>query len=955
MQLRRGFAAASSRQVNAGAVVFALAALLAGCSGPSADKRLSSGQAHLERGDVRAAMIEAKAALQAQPESAAGRLLLARTLLAVGDLPGAEIELRRAERFGLAPAVAAPHAARLALAQGKPEVARQRLRAPEVSSAGAALDAEALTLLAQAERTLGNTAAAQAAVDQALAAAPANVPALALRVRLMADRGDVPAALAQLRMHTTLHPAAAELWQLSGELLGRDDARLADAAAALQKAVALDTRRGEAHAALVMVRLRQRDLAAAKAQAAELRKVLPGLPLADYLEGLVAFLSGDLPLARERMSMLMKSTEPQPQTLLLAGMVHARLADTAQAEAYFTAALTAAPAWAPPRRELAALHLRQGRPERALAILEPLLTPKRSGSDAEPAGADDADLWLLAGQAHARRADFRAADTAYARAKRLRPADAAVRKAMAKLDLARGDIDAGLRELQAVAAAERDDVGADLALISALMQRGERAAALKALQSAMAKRPVLALLPYLRGRILEEAAQVADARVAYEEALAREARFRPAIDALAALDLAERQPAKARQRYEALLKAEPNSAPTLLAMGELALRSGARVGEVNDWIDRSVRADPKDAGNWRAAVDLQRRLGDPTATLSRAQTAHAALPDDGELMLALADAQQFGGEAHQSVATLNRLLQRQPNSAQVQLRLALAYGLAAQPDAARAPLARAAARAGIARGAARGDPAGAGRPAGRPCARAGRHRAAAAAQAAAWLGIRGRDRNRTRPARGGCCGLSHGTRAQQNFGKRRAAAPQPRRFRRRRRGGFRAPAAGRRAGRRAFPHPPRRGRGGAGPRGRGRDEIPAGAQAAARPRRGAEQLGRAAERAPRSPGAGAGQARRGGCAASGCGAGHAGDGACRARATEAGGRSAGARGGAAAARAAAAPAPGSLPRRAGREEQGRQRAALAGASNRAGFAAARGGRRIATPGRRLTAVPRALA
>lgn len=689
MQLRRGFAAASSRQVNAGAVVFALAALLAGCSGPSADKRLSSGQAHLERGDVRAAMIEAKAALQAQPESAAGRLLLARTLLAVGDLPGAEIELRRAERFGLAPAVAAPHAARLALAQGKPEVARQRLRAPEVSSAGAALDAEALTLLAQAERTLGNTAAAQAAVDQALAAAPANVPALALRVRLMADRGDVPAALAQLRMHTTLHPAAAELWQLSGELLGRDDARLADAAAALQKAVALDTRRGEAHAALVMVRLRQRDLAAAKAQAAELRKVLPGLPLADYLEGLVAFLSGDLPLARERMSMLMKSTEPQPQTLLLAGMVHARLADTAQAEAYFTAALTAAPAWAPPRRELAALHLRQGRPERALAILEPLLTPKRSGSDAEPAGADDADLWLLAGQAHARRADFRAADTAYARAKRLRPADAAVRKAMAKLDLARGDIDAGLRELQAVAAAERDDVGADLALISALMQRGERAAALKALQSAMAKRPVLALLPYLRGRILEEAAQVADARVAYEEALAREARFRPAIDALAALDLAERQPAKARQRYEALLKAEPNSAPTLLAMGELALRSGARVGEVNDWIDRSVRADPKDAGNWRAAVDLQRRLGDPTATLSRAQTAHAALPDDGELMLALADAQQFGGEAHQSVATLNRLLQRQPNSAQVQLRLALAYGLAAQPDAARAPLARA--------------------------------------------------------------------------------------------------------------------------------------------------------------------------------------------------------------------------------------------------------------------------
>ncbi|MFO1267745.1 MAG: hypothetical protein U1F67_13820 [Rubrivivax sp.] len=75
-------------------------------------------------------------------------------------------------------------------------------------------------MLAQAERTLGNAAAAQAAVDKALAAAPAHVPALALRVKLMADRGDIAAALAQLRAYTVMHPAAGELWQPTGELLG---------------------------------------------------------------------------------------------------------------------------------------------------------------------------------------------------------------------------------------------------------------------------------------------------------------------------------------------------------------------------------------------------------------------------------------------------------------------------------------------------------------------------------------------------------------------------------------------------------------------------------------------------------------------------------------------------------------------------------------------------------------
>ncbi|MFO1267746.1 MAG: hypothetical protein U1F67_13825 [Rubrivivax sp.] len=505
----------------------------------------------------------------------------------------------------------------------------------------------------------------------------------------------------------------------------------------MRKAVEAEPGRGEAHAALVMVRLRQRDLPAAKAQAAALRKAMPGLPLADYLEGLVAFLAGDLPLARDRVSMLMKTTEPQPQTLLLAGMVHARLADTVQAESYFTAASIAAPTWTLPRRELAALYLRQGRPERTLSVLEPLLAPKRAGSEAAPPDADEADLWLLAGHAHARRADFRAADAAYARARQLRPADTAVRTAMAKLDLARGAADTGLRELQGGGChrtrRRRRRPGPHLRADAAgRPRRGAEGARKRRGQAAGAGVAALPAWPHPR-----RAGSRAEARAAYEQALAREARFHPAIEALVALDMAEQQPAKARQRYEALLKAEPNSAPTLLAMGELALRSGARVSEVSGWIDRAVQADPKDAASRRIAIDLQRRLGDPMATLLRAQAAHAALPDDGDVMLALADAQQFGGEAYQSVTTLNRLLQRMPDSAEVQLRLALAYGLAGQPDAARRPLAAMQLAPDLARRAAGGDPAGAGRPAGRPRPRAGGGRAAARSEAAARLAVRG--------------------------------------------------------------------------------------------------------------------------------------------------------------------------------------------------------------------------
>lgn len=702
---------------SASFVVFALAALVA-CSGPAPEQLIASGQARLDRGEINAAAIDARSVLKDHPESAAGRLLLARALMAQGDLAAAEIEMQRAEKFGTPTADLALHLARLWLAQSRPELVLRRFGVASDPPGGAASaagagskrqEAELLTLVAQAQNEMGNADAARALLQRALAREPAHLSALVLQIRLMAEAGDPLAAASQAEALTKAHPGAAEAWQLLGELLARGTGREPVATAAYRKALQLEPTRREAHAGLVLLLLRQRDLAGARVQVSEMRKAAPGLPLVDYLEGLVALLGGDLPLARDRSQHLLKVAEPQPQVLLLAGMVQARLAHPTQAESLLAAAVAAAPTWTLPRRELAALLLQQGRAERVLATLEPVLRA-RSAAALEQADrvdhGEEADLWLLAGQAQVRLANFRAAEAAFARARKLRPADPVLRTASAKLDIALGRSETGLRELQAVALVDAGGIGADLAMVSTLMQRGERGSALEALAAAAAKKPALPLLPYLRGRIAEEAAAPGtprkaaarqadralariDARRAYEHALRLDPRFRPAVDALAALDLAEGQPDAARRRYESLLKLEPNSASALLAMGELALRSGARVAEVGSWIDRSVRADPRDAINWRAAIDLQRRLGDPAATLSRAQTAHATLPDDGDLMQALADAQQFAGESAQSLATLNRLVKVRPLSGEAQLRLALAHGLNGQMDAARAPLARA--------------------------------------------------------------------------------------------------------------------------------------------------------------------------------------------------------------------------------------------------------------------------
>jgi putative PEP-CTERM system TPR-repeat lipoprotein len=668
---------------------------------PTTQQLLSTGQARLERGEVVGAIIDARALLQVQSESGAGRLLLARALLAQGDLAGAETELQRAERFGITAADLAVPQARLALAQGRAADVVQTFgaqtgsggsagsAAPAATAASAgsaasaafAANAELMTLVAQAHRELRDLPAARQQLDRVLATSPQYLPALALRARLRAEAGDVAGAIAEAEALTRDHAAAASAWLTLADLQAQQPGeRAAQSLAAYRKAAELGPRLADAQAGVVRQLLLQGQIDAARAQVATLRKSVPDAPLVDYLDGMTAYLAGDLPRAREMVELLGKRAEPTPATQLLAGKVYARLGLHVQAETQLTAAVNAAPQWTEPRRELAATYLRLGRPERALELLKPVLV----------AHADDAGLWSLAGQVHARVGDFSQADIAFERARALRPGDAAIRAAAARSQIDRGNVGAGLAELEASARSDTDGVSVDLALVSAQMRAGNRSAALRALDAAERKQPQAALPVFLRGRVLEGSGDVAGARAAYERALSKEPRMRAAVDALAALDLAARKPDAARQRYAELLKAEPQSASAMLAMAEVLLRSGARVADVNAWVDKSVRADPKDVANWRAAIDLQRRLGDPAQLLARAQAADVAVPEDHGLLLDLAAAQgQAGVQGAVIVTTLRRAVRLQPQDVEGQLRLAVAHGAAGDLDGAREPLKRA--------------------------------------------------------------------------------------------------------------------------------------------------------------------------------------------------------------------------------------------------------------------------
>ncbi|MCW5609417.1 MAG: PEP-CTERM system TPR-repeat protein PrsT [Rubrivivax sp.] len=665
-------------------LALAAALLVAGCFGPGADELLQTARSALDREEYASAGIAARNLLKDEPESAAARFVLGRALYAAGDLEGAAIELERAQRFGHPDTELLPALAALRLAQKRPQEVVDTWVATSLPDAAAG--ARLRVLVAQAFRDLNRPDEAARAAAEALAMAPASPEAQVMAARVQADRGELEPALQAAAALVERMPDHAPGWVLQGDLLAARDP--AAAVAAYRRALALRQRLPEAHFGLVRALIAQPDLAAAAEQVATMRRVLPRLPSVDYMDALVAFLKGEHARAAEMADEIIKRSQDDPALMLLAGMAQARLGGGARAESQLANAVSLAPGWVQPRIELAALQV-GATPQRALETLQPLLARDEA----------DARAWGLAGQAHARLGDFRAADAAFAKAQALQPDAPGLRAQAARSLIARGEVESGLRELQAAADADREGITADLALVAAHVRRGDRASALRVLDAAIAKRPDEALPHYLRGRVLADQAGArggrigrdaqAEVRRAYEQALAKDGSLRLAVDALAALDIEAGDFAAARQRYEAYLKRQPKSGLAMTALAEITLRAGGGAAEVRSWLDRAVQTDPLDPWNWIAAIDLEQRLGDPAATLARAQAAHAALPGQPALMLALARAQLALREANQAAATLRQLVQVRPQLGEAHLMLATAHGLAGNNAAARQPMARA--------------------------------------------------------------------------------------------------------------------------------------------------------------------------------------------------------------------------------------------------------------------------
>jgi len=633
-----------------------LLAGLSGCGGESTDSLLKSARDYVAKKDYKAAVIQAKNALQKNPELGEARYLLGKALLDSGDVVAAEVELRKAQRLQYSPDQVVPALARSLNLQGQFKKVIDEFVSASMESAEA--KADLATTIGAAQAALGDMAAAEASISRALAAAPEYAPALTAQARVKAVKGDLEGALALVDALLAKHADDFEGWKLKGDLLavrGKRD----EAIGAYRKSVDVKPSFVVGYSVLVTSLLQAGKPDEAGKALEQMKKNAPRNPLTTYVGAQYAYEQKDFKSARELVEQLLKITPDNGAALQLAGAVEFQQRSYTRAEDYFLKALKDAPDNGLSRRLLILTYLRQGQPAKALAAIEPILGKIDN----------DANMLALAGDVYLQNGNTSRAEEYFSRASKLDPDDPAKKTSLAMAHMARGNVEAGSSELERIAATDKG-TSADMALISSLLRRNEFDKALKALDVLEKKQPNNPATYNLKGRTLVAKRDIAGARQNFERALQIDPSYLPAATGLAGLDLIEKNVAQAKKRYESVLAADPKNAAAMLAAAELSSRTGGTQEEFVGWINKAIAVKPTDVAARLALIGNYLRVRDGKKALAAAQDALAAIPDQPDILEALGRSQAVAGDTNQALSTFAKLSNLQANSPLPYLRMA---------------------------------------------------------------------------------------------------------------------------------------------------------------------------------------------------------------------------------------------------------------------------------------------
>ncbi len=327
-------------------------------------------QAHREKGDLAASIIELKNAVQADRTNATVRLLLGQTYLRAGQLDSAEKEFLRARDLGLEPKTAVEMIATVWLMLDKAEHIIGEFQPDEELPRDLRVSIHLARAIAYYH--LGDLEKSDVEFREAREADPENLVAAIGISSVALERGDLPEAEASLDFAGSRASDDLSVLALTGDLKFRQG-DLEAAAAAYQGMLEQKPDGIGSRLALAQVQLAQGKLDEAKQNIEQVLSRFPKHTGANYLRAAIAMKQGDIAAAKIHSERVLHINPQHGPSLLIAGATALDLARLEQAYRYLSAFVAKVPDHELGERLLAQASARLERQERFPARLTQLL------------------------------------------------------------------------------------------------------------------------------------------------------------------------------------------------------------------------------------------------------------------------------------------------------------------------------------------------------------------------------------------------------------------------------------------------------------------------------------------------------------------------------------------------------------------------------------------------------
>jgi len=625
---------------------------------------LASARTLQQRGDIKAAIIEIKTALQATPQSPEVRFQLAQAEFAGNDFAAAEKELRKVRELGLQRDELTLLLARTLIELNKPELVLDEIQPRK--GAPAEVNVSLLALRAMAQFMTKDSTAMQATLAEADKLLPDHPDTLWVRAQFAQTQGNFTEALGLVDKGLAKSPSHPELWVSKGNYLLALK-QVAPAQAAFAKALALAPGNIPARTAIIQSNIDAGALDKAEAELNILGKYSPNNVVSLFLGAQIEFARKHYSEALAKSQTLLTALPDFLPARLLAAKACLTLGKPDEAQTHLKRVLEAQPKHPGGRRLMVWALLQQGQFGPAKALVD--LLGKEEG--------DDAFLTTLRGKIALRQKDYVTARHEFQKAADSSAGTPSLFVELAASQRGSGDFEAAIKSQEKASELDKTSFQADIQLVSMLLKRQRFDEAFKAVDRLAAKKPKPALLENMRGVIYAAKKDNTQARASFEKALKTDPQYLPAVRNLANLDFMAKDFKAAAGRYEAALKLAPNNLQILLDLANISARVNDGEG-YRGYLENAKKADGKNVEARRRLVIYWLNKNNPVPALAEARE---ALTTTGEkafyewIGLALS----MYGDTQSALETYKRWVQESPKSALACVRLAEAQANAGKP------------------------------------------------------------------------------------------------------------------------------------------------------------------------------------------------------------------------------------------------------------------------------------